>query len=161
MVDASLETREFTRRVVARHELKTLFRGPIHARSAVVDYYEPSAGRDRSEMTGKFAGGLARRRWIPSQENGTNSMPGTWASFAGVTCGALQPFGGPGRHSPCGAPTHLAIRSGRCVAHTEQIPLMPLPQGGICQRNQRSRSTGHVRLCAGVEWADPTAGQGT
>jgi hypothetical protein len=80
-------------------------------------------------MTGKLAGCLARRCWIPSQENGTNRVPGTSASITGVTSGALQPFGGPGRQSPRCAPTHIAIRSGRSVVRTEQIPLASDPRG--------------------------------
>jgi hypothetical protein len=79
MVDTPLETREFTRRVVTRHELETLFPGPIHVGAAVVDEYEPSARCDRFEMTGKLAGGSARRSRIPGQENGANRMPGTSA----------------------------------------------------------------------------------
>ena len=131
MVDAPLETREFTRRVVTSDELETLFPGPIHAGAAVVDKYEPSARCDRSEVTGKLAGRSARRRRIPSQENGANRMPGTSASITGVTGGALQPFGGPGCQSPRDAPTHLAIRSGRSVAHTRRYPQPLTPRGNL------------------------------
>ena len=75
MVDAPLQTGEFARRVVAGHELETLFAGPIHAGSTVVDEHEPSARRHRSKMSGELAGRLSRRRRIPSQENDTDRMP--------------------------------------------------------------------------------------